>query len=297
MPPLTQELGIREVGRKVGREQRAIWRIFLSNPLVRIGVVLSLFVVMAALLGPVMPLHDPSLQNISHRLDSPDSQHWLRTDSFGRDVFARLIQASRNSLTIAMIGIFIGMFGGSVIGVMAGFLGGWFDRTASEVTDVMLAFPPDVLGILILVAIGGGYLNTSVAIGMAFVPRFTRLARASTLSLREQIYIEAGRALGAGQYRLMRRYILPNISGTIVVTASVWIATAIRAEASLSFLGLGVQPPASSWGNMIGEGLVNMLDAPWVVLSPTLAIMYTVISFNMVGDGLRDIIDPRTRPL
>ncbi len=270
-------------------------RVFLKNPLVRAGVVLSVLLISFSLIGPVLPLPDPYEQDILHRLDSPTRLHWLGTDAFGRDVFARLVQASRNSLTIALMGIAIGMLGGTIIGVLAGYVGGVLDKGVGEFINVFLAFPPDVVGILVLVALGGGYVNTAFAIGVAFVPRFARLARASTLSLREQVYVEAGRALGAGRCRLMARYILPSISGTIVVTATVWIATAIRAEAGLSFLGLGVQPPRESWGSMIFQGLVNMLDAPWVILCPTLAIMYAVVSFNMVGDGLRDFIDPRTR--
>lgn len=281
---------------RMERPSSVIAKVFLRNPLVRTGTVLAgLLIIIISLAGPILPLDDPYKQDMIRRLTAPTADHWLGTDTFGRDVLARLIQASRNSLTIALMGIILGTVGGSLIGVVAGFLGGSVDRAASEFIDVFLAFPPDVLGILVLVALGGGYVNTVIAIGMAFVPRFARLARASTLSLREQAYLEAGRALGAGRRRLMGRYILPNISGTIVVTATVWIATAIRAEASLSFLGLGVQPPRSSWGNMIGEGLVNMVEAPWAVLFPTLAIMYAVISFNMVGDGLRDFIDPRTR--
>lgn len=270
-------------------------RVFLKNPLVRAGVILSALLLSFSLSGPVLPLPDPYEQDILHRLDSPTRLHWLGTDAFGRDVLARLVQASRNSLTIALMGIMLGMLGGTIIGVLAGYVGGMLDKGVTEFINVFLAFPPDVVGILVLVALGGGYVNTSFAIGMAFVPRFARLARASTLSLREQVYVEAGRALGAGRWRLMARCILPGISGTILVTATVWIATAIRAEAGLSFLGLGVQPPRESWGSMIFQGLVNMLDAPWVVLSPTLTIMYAVVSFNMVGDGLRDFIDPRTR--
>lgn len=270
-------------------------RVFLKNPLVRAGVILSALLLSFSLIGPVLPLPDPYEQDILHRLDSPTRLHWLGTDAFGRDVLARLVQASRNSLTIALMGIMLGMLGGTIIGILAGYLGGVLDKGVTEFINVFLAFPPDVVGILVLVALGGGYVNTSFAIGMAFVPRFARLARASTLSLREQVYVEAGRALGAGRWRLMARCILPGISGTILVTATVWIATAIRAEAGLSFLGLGVQPPRESWGSMIFQGLVNMLDAPWVVVSPTLTIMYAVVSFNMVGDGLRDFIDPRTR--
>ncbi|MGH7263792.1 MAG: ABC transporter permease [Candidatus Rokuibacteriota bacterium] len=270
-------------------------RVVLENPLVRAGVVLSVLLVSFSLIGPVLPLPDPYEQDILHRLDPPTRMHWLGTDTFGRDVLARLVQASRNSLIIALMGIVSGMLAGTILGVLAGYIGGALDKGVSEFINVFLAFPPDVLGILVLVALGGGYVNTAFAIGMAFVPRFARLARASTLSLREQVYVEAGRALGVGRYRLMARYILPGVSGTIVVTATVWIATAIRAEAGLSFLGLGVQPPRESWGSMIGQGLANMLDAPWVILCPTLAIMYAVVSFNMVGDGLRDLIDPRTR--
>lgn len=270
-------------------------RIFLRNPLVRAGVVLSALLISFSLVGPALPLRDAYEQDILHRLDPPSRSHWLGTDAFGRDVLARLVQASRNSLTIALMGITVGVIGGTIIGVLAGFVGGMLDKAVSEFTNVFLAFPPDVVGILVLVALGGGYLNTVFAIGIAFVPRFARLARASTLSVREQVYVDAGRALGAGRYRLMAGYILPGVSGTILVTATVWIATAIRAEAGLSFLGLGVQPPRESWGSMIGQGLVNMLDAPWVVLCPTLSIMYAVVSFNMVGDGLRDFIDPRTR--
>ncbi len=269
--------------------------VFLKNPLVRAGVILSVLLISFSLIGPVLPLPDPYEQDILHRLDAPTRLHWLGTDAFGRDVVARLVQASRNSLTIALLGITVGMIGGTIIGVLAGYVGGALDKGVGEFINVFLAFPPDVVGILVLVALGGGYINTSFAIGLAFVPRFARLARASTLSLREQAYVEAGRALGAGRWRLMARCILPGISGTILVTATVWIATAIRAEAGLSFLGLGVQPPRESWGSMIFQGLVNMLDAPWVILSPTLAIMYAVVSFNMVGDGFRDFIDPRTR--
>ena len=269
--------------------------VFLRNPLVRAGVILSVVLMSFSLIGPLLPLPDPYAQDIIHRLDPPTRAHWLGSDAFGRDVLARLVQASRNSLTIALMGIIVGLLGGTIIGVLAGYFGGILDKIVSEFINVFLAFPPDVVGILVLVALGGGYLNTALAIGIAFVPRFARLARASTLSLREQAYVEAGRALGAGRCRLMARYILPSISGTILVTATVWIATAIRAEAGLSFLGLGVQPPAASWGSMIGQGLVNMLDAPWVILCPTLATMYAVVSFNMVGDGLRDFIDPRTR--
>jgi len=267
----------------------------LRNPLVRVGMVMSAALVLLSVLGPILPFRDPYEQDILNRLTGPEAGHWLGTDSYGRDVLARLVEASRNSLTVSLVGILFGLGLGGLLGVGAGFLGGWLDRATSEFVDVFLAFPPDVLGILVLVALGGGYLNTVLAIGMAFVPRFARLAKASTLTLREQLYVEAGRALGAGRLRLIGRYVAPGVSGTLVVTATVWIATAIRAEAALSFLGLGVQPPRASWGNMIGEGLVNMLDAPWVVLAPTLAITYAVVAFNMVGDGLRDYIDPRTR--
>jgi peptide/nickel transport system permease protein len=273
----------------------AIARIFLKNPVVRTGAVMSALLLAISIFGPFLSRHDPYELDILNRLSAPSANHWLGTDTFGRDAVARLIQASRNSLTIALMGITLGMLGGSLIGVVGGFLGGWVDWLVTEVMNVLLAFPTDVLGILVLVALGGGFLNTIAAIGMAFVPRFARLARASTLYMREQAYIEAGRALGGGRWRLMARYILPNISGTLVVTATVWIATAIRAEAGLSFLGLGVQPPQSSWGNMIGQGLLNMLDAPLIIISPTLCIVYAVVSFNMVGDGLRDFIDHRTR--
>jgi peptide/nickel transport system permease protein len=267
----------------------------LQNPLVRLGALLSAVLLLVAFLGPILPFQNPYEQDILNRLTGPDRAHWLGTDPYGRDVTARLVEASRNSLTVALVGIVFGLDLGALIGTVAGFLGGWVDRVTGEFVDVFLAFPPDVLGILVLVALGGGYVNTMFAIGMAFVPRFARLARASTLSLREQLYVDAGRALGAGKGRLVMRYVLPGTSGTLLVTATVWIATAIRAESALSFLGLGVQPPQASWGNMIGEGLVNMLDAPWVIVAPTLAIMYAVVAFNMVGDGLRDYIDPRTR--
>jgi peptide/nickel transport system permease protein len=267
----------------------------LKNPLVRIGAILSALLLLLAFLGPLLPFHNPYEQDILNRLSGPDRTHWFGTDPYGRDVAARLVEASRNSLMVALLGIAFGLILGGVIGMAAGFLGGWVDRVTGEFVDVFLAFPPDVLGILVLVALGGGYVNTMLAIGMAFVPRFARLARASTLSLREQLYVEAGRALGAGRGRLVTRYVLPGTSGTLVVTATIWIATAIRAESALSFLGLGVQPPQASWGNMIGEGLLNMLDAPWVIITPTLAITYAVVAFNMVGDGLRDYIDPRTR--
>lgn len=267
----------------------------LRNRLAVVGMVGCLILLLVSTLGPLIIPQHPTAQDIVARLTAPSAEHLLGTDSYGRDMLSRIVWATRISVTISILSILLGAAIGTVIGVVAGYKGGWIDTLSTELVNVFMAFPTEVLGILVLIAIGAGEKSLIVALGIAFSPRFIRLARAETMSVKSLQYIEAARACGASDLRIMVRHVLPNITGTIVVTSALWTATAIRAEAGLSFLGLGVQPPWPSWGNLIAEGLESILDAPWLTLYPSLAILIAVLSINMLGDGLRDWLDPKSK--
>lgn len=264
-----------------------------DNPLSVAGAIGCLILVAMAILGPMLAPYDPLEQSMLARFAPSSLSHWLGTDEFGRDVLSRLLFAARASIGISLMSVFLGLAIGTLLGLVAGYRGGWVDVVLTEFSNLLLAFPTIVLGILVLVALGSGVFNFVIALTIAFAPRFIRLVRAEVLTIKEKNFVEAARAAGASDLRIMFRYILPNVIGTAVVSAALWTATALRAEATLSFLGLGVQLPYPSWGNMTSEAILYIFGNATLVLWPCLVIVFAVVSFNLVGDALRDYLDPR----
>ncbi len=280
-------------GRRLFFEQ--ILRTFSSNKLTGLGAAIFLLVVLAAILAPQLSSHDPIAQHILDRLKGPSAEFWMGTDAYGRDIYSRLLYGARISLTIGGLAILSAMVIGAAIGIVAGYYGGKTDVVIMQIMDVLLAFPTLILGLIIVAMLGPSMLNMIIAISLTAIPPFARIARAPTIVVKERDFIEACRALGYGNLRIMVYHILPNVLSEILVMASLWLATAIRVEASLSFIGLGVKPPTATWGGMIREGFENILDNPWLSIFPGLAILLVVFSLNLLGDGLRDAIDPKTR--
>ncbi len=268
---------------------------FNANKTSWIGLWIFLVVVLAALFAPVLAPHDPIEQNILNRLKAPSAEHLMGTDYYGRDILSRLIYGARISLVIGIAAIGSAMLIGSLIGLTAGYYGGKFDIIVMQVMDILLAFPSLILGLIIVAMLGPSVPNLIVAIALTAIPPFARIARAPTISVKEREFVEAGRALGFSNRRLMFLHILPNILPEILVMGSLWLATAIRVEASLAFIGLGVKPPTATWGGMIREGFENILDSFWLTLFPSFAILLLVFGLNLLGDGLRDAIDPKLR--
>ena len=263
-----------------------------------IGLIVVLLIVLVALLAPLIAPEDPNRQDLMGRLQSPNWQHWLGTDSFGRDQLSRLIFGARISLMVGVVAVALAAFLGGVIGLLGGYYGGGIDNVLMRLIDVLMAFPTLLLAIVFLAMLGerlGGLSNIMVAVGVASTPHFARLVRGQVLSLKEQDFVEAARALGGSAGRLMVRHILVNSLSPVIVFATLRVATVILTEASLSFLGLGVPPPTPTWGGMVAEGTRFLQRAPWLSLIPGVAIMVTVLAFNLFGDGLRDALDPKLR--
>lgn len=259
------------------------------------GAILLVAMIIMATFAPFICPHSPNEQHVIDQLKGPNSTYWLGADQYGRDVFSRLIWAARPSLFIGVFSVAMALTVGLPLGITAGYFGGTYDHLVMRLTDILMSFPPMVLGIMVAVVLGGGIINTSIAISITFIPGVSRLARGSTLSIREESYIEAEKAIGSSSLRLILRHLLPNIIGPIIVMSTLWIAQAIRTEAGLSFLGLGVQPPTPSWGNMLRAGMDNFLRAPHLAIFPGIAIVTAVLAFNLLGDSLRDQLDPTLR--
>jgi peptide/nickel transport system permease protein len=258
------------------------------------AVVVTLFVAVA-LLSPWIAPYDPLAQSYLRINAYPSAEHWLGTDQFGRDVFSRLLYGAQNSLIFGLISPAIAAVVGSVLGIAAGYLGGVVDRAISRLVDTLLAFPELLLAIMVAAVLGGGFWNVVMVIAVAFVPGFARVARSSTLAVKQEAYIRAAVAVGLSTPRTLLRHVIPNISAPIVALATLWVASAIRLEASLSFLGLGTQAPNPSWGNIIRDGLGNIFGSPWPIIGAGFAITVVVLAFNILGDALRDRLDPETR--
>ena len=268
---------------------------FNTNKTSWVGLGLFLLVCLLAILAPVLAPHDPLDQNILFRLKPPSAEHWMGTDYYGRDVLSRLMYGARISLTIGLLAIGIALIIGSLIGLIAGYFGGRTDIIIMQIMDVLLAFPSLILGLVVVAMLGPSISNLVIAIALTAIPPFARIARAPTITVKEREFVEAGRALGYSDLRLMLGHILPNILPESLVMASLWLATAIRVEASLAFIGLGVSPPTATWGGMIREGFENILDSFWLALFPSFAILLVVFALNLLGDGLRDVLDPRMK--
>jgi peptide/nickel transport system permease protein len=266
---------------------------FRRNKTAMVGLVLVVVIVIASMAATLIAPYDMRVQNVKARYLSPSSQHLMGTDEFGRDIFSRVFIGSRVSLMVGVSSILTAMVFGVLLGVYSGLKGGVVDQILSKVVDSLMSFPSLLLGILVVAALGPGVRNATLAIAIAFIPRFARVARGPTIVLKENEFIMAARAAGATDARIIFRHIIPNLVGEVVVMCSLWISTAIIIESSLSFLGLGVQPPTPSWGMMIKDGVDQIQLAPWLAVFPGLAISIAVLAFNLLGDGLRDLLDPK----
>jgi len=271
------------------------WTRFYRNRLAVVGLALIVVLALSAALAPWLAPYDPARQSLVEKRSTPGAKYWLGADEFGRDILSRVIYGSRVALLVGVLSVLIALAGGLLLGTISGFAGGWLDAVMMRGIEILLAFPYLLLALAIVAAMGTGALNTTIAVGVWGIPTVTRMVRGPVLALRETEYVCAARALGAATPALLRRHILPNVVPGLVVYATLFMANAILLEAALSFLGLGVQPPTASWGLMVSPGRDVLLVAPHVATVPGVAIMIAVLGFNLVGDGLRDALDPRLR--
>ncbi len=271
------------------------WRRLQRRKGAMLALVLLLIIVILAVFAPYLSLHDPIKQGWSSVRKPPSALHWFGTDEVGRDLFARIIYGARASLSAGVISVTIALFLGVPLGILAGYRGGWIDALISRFTDAMLACPFLILAIAMAAFLGPSLTNAMIAIGITATPLFIRLTRGQVISVKVEDYVEAARAVGNPPARIAFRHILPNIMPQLLVQATLTIATAIIAEAALSFLGLGQQPPQPSWGSMLNSAQRFLSNAPWMAVFPGIAIFITVLSFNLLGDGLRDALDPRAK--
>lgn len=277
----------------ISQRQRA-WRSFKNNKSALIGLIMIVTIILIAVFAPLVATHDPLAQSTINKFQGPSSEHWLGTDNYGRDVFSRIIYGSRVALEVGIYSVLIGAAIGITLGVVAAYFGGIVDSLLMRLIDIMLSFPDLITGLLVMAVLGAGKGKLIVAIGLTIAPRFARIAYGPVLGLKEKEFVEAARALGQSTPRILSKHILPNIAGEMIVLGSLWTASAIRLEASLSFIGLGVPPPTPTWGQMIRDGTERLADLPLLSLAPGGALLLAVFAFNLVGDGLRDILDPRS---
>ncbi|MEM7615563.1 MAG: ABC transporter permease [Pseudomonadota bacterium] len=277
----------------VAKRENRSWAKFRKSPSALLGGLIVVFFVLVALLAPVLPVPGPTETDWAAVRKAPSLAHPFGTDEIGRDVLSRMIWGAQASLLAGVVSVLIAVVLGVPLGVLAGYCRGWTDAAISRVTEALLAAPFLILAIALAAFLGPSLTNAMIAIGVSAMPIFIRLARGQTLAVMTEDYVESARAIGVGHLALIWRYILPNIFPPILVQATLTIATAIIAEASLSFLGLGQQPPAPSWGSMLNIAKNFLEQAPWMALYPGIAIFLVVLGFNLVGDGLRDALDPR----
>jgi peptide/nickel transport system permease protein len=272
-----------------------MWAAFLKNRTALVGGVVAVVIVLVAIFAPVLAPHDPLAQDSYTRLRGSSAAHWLGTDDFGRDVLSRIIWGSRVSLIIGVSSVTFGLFFGTILGMLAGYYRGLVETSIMRLIDVLMCFPDLILAVAVTAVLGANLVNLILTIGIVMTPRFARLAHGALLSIKERDYVTAAQAIGANVPRILRKHILPNIFGELLVAGTLWVGEAIRLEANLAFIGLGVQPPTPTWGNMTREGVDVLINAPWLSVYAGLSILITILSFNMLGDGVRDMIDPRLR--
>jgi peptide/nickel transport system permease protein len=296
------DLGMMEASEVAEREMLApepgfgdaLRQVIFARISTQIALVVVILFILVAILAPWIAPQDPLQQSFLLINKQPSLEHWLGTDQFGRDVLSRLIYGSRNSLIFGLLSpVFAAIFG-TILGVSAGYFGGIVDRVISRIVDMLMAFPELLLAILIAAALGGSFWNIVAVLTVAFTPGFARVARASTLAVKQEPYVEAAVAAGVSTPRIIFRHIVPNISAPIVVLMTLWSASSIRIEATLSFLGIGTQPPNPSWGNIIRDGLNNMFATQWPIVAGGMAITIVVLSISLIGDSVRDDLDPET---
>jgi peptide/nickel transport system permease protein len=276
-------------------QAKTFWRYFKRNRLAVGGMVMIIIIFLIAGLASFLAPCDPGKTDVSLKLKSPSPQHYMGTDQLGRDVFSRMLHGAKVSLSVGFVAVAISIFIGILVGAIAGYYSGWVDSFLMRFVDIMLCFPSFFLILTVVALLGPSLFKVMVVIGITSWMGTSRFVRAEFLSLRERDFVQAAKALGVKDHRIIFRHILPNALAPVFVTATLDVATAILVEAGLSFLGFGVQPPAPSWGNILTEGRTYIFDAWWLTLFPGLAILITVLSFNLLGEGLRDALDPRLR--
>jgi peptide/nickel transport system permease protein len=277
------------------RTKKPWWKgAFFRNPIGLIGAVIVGITILLALFAPLVAPHDPDDQGAT-RLLGPSRDHLLGTDELGRDTFSRIIFGSRVSLEVGIIAVAVSLLLGGVLGMIAGFYGGRIDSLVMRFVDILFAFPGLILAIVIAGLLGPNSRNAMIAIGIIYAPAFARVIRGSVLSVKNELYLEAGRVAGASNWRLIARHVVPNIVAPLIVLITVYLSSAILAEAGLSFLGLGTQPPEPSWGGMLNAARTYMELNSWMAIAPGFAIAIVVLGLNFLGDGLRDVLDPRLR--
>jgi peptide/nickel transport system permease protein len=293
---LTLRQRVAQPGLGRGEWQRTI-RILARNRLVLAGSVLVVLVVLTALLAGAIAPYDPIANNVRAALQPPSAYYVFGTDRYGRDIFSRVVFGSQISLAVALVSVTLAATSGTLLGLASGFFGGWVDDVVGRLMDVLFSFPALVLAIAVAAALGPGITNAVLAIATVYAPLFGRVVRGPVLVERAKDYVEAARAMGAGTPRLILRHVFPNVLSPLIVQVTLTFSQVILLESYLSFLGLGTQPPYPSWGTMLQEGRTFLESAPWTSVFPGLAIMLAVLAFNLLGDGIRDVLDPRLRSL
>ena len=273
-------------------EKDRLLRLLRENKVAAFSAVLILIFVLAAVFAPFLAPYDPKQMDIMNRLSAPSAEHLLGTDEGGRDILARMLYGSRVSLLAGVLPTLMSMILGAALGLLSGFAGGIADEIIMRIADVMLAFPSTLLAMLIMYTLGGGLMNVFLTLSLVSWAGIARVVRSETLRLRGSVYVTAARSIGVSKARIVLRHILPNCVPTLIVLFTLSVPSAILTESSLSFLGLGIQPPDTSWGLMINQGRQYLYNAPWCSFAPCIAIMLIVLAFNFLGDGLRDALDP-----
>ena len=286
----TEQVEKKEVG-----PWKEAWRSYKKSKVALIGAAIVVFVVFLALFGPLLAPQGINEQDLSQRLLPPSADNWFGTDDFGRDIFSRIILGARISIAVGFFSVMLSIIIGTFLGIIAGYYGGWLDTVISRVFDILLAFPSILLAIAIVSILGPSLQNALIAIAIINIPNFGRLVRSKVLSVKQEEYIMAARAIGMKNNRILWKHILPNSMTPVIVQGTLAIATAIIEAAALGFLGLGAQAPTPEWGKMLADARIYLLNAPWTIVFPGLAIMLTVLGFNLMGDGLRDALDPKMK--
>ena len=266
-----------------------------KNPVIPAGALIILLVIVVGTLAPMLSPYNPSKMNVRYRREAPSKDYWLGTDRLGRDILSRMIWGTRVSLVIGVMAVTVSMIIGVIIGLIGGYYGGLLDEVLMRMMDIIFSIPALLLAIALIAVTGPSIRNIIIVVGIVRIPRFARIIHGSVLSIKEKEFVEAARSISKSDIGIMFQHILPNCIAPLTVEASLSVATAIITESALSFLGLGVRPPTPSWGQMIADGRSELFTAPWIVLFPGLAIILTVLGYNLLGDGLRDALDPRLK--
>lgn len=287
-----------EIKTKKRRSQTGeVWRRLKQNKMAMVGLVLLAILVLLALFANVIADYDDVAikQNTEIRREGPSADHWMGTDHLGRDIFARIIHGSRVSLMVGFVAVGLALIVGGILGAIAGFYGGRIDNTIMRIMDVFLAIPSILLAIAIVSALGGNLFNLMIAVGISSIPQYARIVRASVLTVKDEEFIEAARAIGASDSRIIRKHIIPNALAPVIVQGTLGVASAILSTSGLAFIGLGIPKPQPEWGAMLSDGREFLRHAPHITTFPGIAIMITILSLNLLGDGLRDALDPRLK--